>query len=92
MALNSRLLRADCGSVVPCDMPIIGVTANVMPDQVQTYLEAGMDAVVAKPVNKQRLLETLIICRRAKEWLSPSAKVSANCDNEQSVGKSSRTV
>ena len=55
----TRLLRADCGSVVPCDMPIIGVTANVMPDQVQTYLEAGMDAVVAKPVNKQRLLETL---------------------------------
>ena len=55
----TRLLRADCGSVVPCDMPIIGVTANVMPDQIQTYLEAGMDAVVAKPVNKQRLLETL---------------------------------
>ncbi len=55
----TRLLRLDCGSVVPCDMPIIAVTANVMPDQVQTYLEAGMDAVVAKPVNKQRLLETL---------------------------------
>jgi CheY-like chemotaxis protein len=33
-----------------CHMPIIGLTASVMKDELEQYLDAGMDDVVAKPV------------------------------------------
>jgi CheY-like chemotaxis protein len=33
-----------------CHMPIIGLTASVMKDEQEQYLAAGMDDVVAKPV------------------------------------------
>jgi len=34
---------------------VIAVTANVMPEQVEAYLAAGFDDVVAKPVSEARL-------------------------------------
>lgn len=39
--------------------PIIALTANAMVEQVEAYLEAGMDAVVAKPVDLKVLLTTI---------------------------------
>lgn len=36
--------------------PIIAVTANTLPAQIQTYVEAGMDDCVAKPVDVVELL------------------------------------
>ena len=36
--------------------PILALTAKVMPDQVATYLAAGMDGVVAKPIDVAALL------------------------------------
>ncbi|MEL6960350.1 MAG: ATP-binding protein [Pseudomonadota bacterium] len=39
--------------------PIIGVTANVMPDQIAAYRAAGIVEVVAKPVSKTALLDVL---------------------------------
>jgi CheY-like chemotaxis protein len=36
--------------------PILAVTANVMSHQISEYLEAGMDGVVAKPVQMDSLL------------------------------------
>lgn len=39
--------------------PVIGVTANVMADQVASYKAAGMVEVLAKPVSKDLLIATL---------------------------------
>jgi CheY-like chemotaxis protein len=36
-------------------VPIIALTANVMADQVQSYLRAGMNQVVPKPLNIDEL-------------------------------------
>ncbi len=38
---------------------ILGVTANVFVHQVQSYLAAGMDDVLAKPISKARLFDAL---------------------------------
>lgn len=40
-------------------IPIIGVTANVMTHQIEEYRSAGMDDVVAKPLDLRRLLEAM---------------------------------
>ena len=34
-----------------CDSIIIGVTGNVMPDDVKTFVNRGADAVFGKPVS-----------------------------------------
>ena len=39
--------------------PVIGVTANVMPDQVARYKRNGMVSIVAKPVSKKTILAVL---------------------------------
>ena len=39
--------------------PIVALTANVMRDQVASYLEAGMDSVVAKPLEVSSLFEAM---------------------------------
>jgi two-component system, sensor histidine kinase len=39
--------------------PIIGLTANAMAHQVEEYLQCGMDAVVAKPIEAAKLYEAL---------------------------------
>ncbi len=40
-------------------IPIIAMTANVLPDQVARCLESGMDDHLGKPINLPRLLEAL---------------------------------
>lgn len=40
-------------------IPIIAVTANVAPEQVVQYLDAGMEAVIAKPIETRNLLSEL---------------------------------
>ncbi|GJE03368.1 hybrid sensor histidine kinase/response regulator [Methylobacterium isbiliense] len=37
-------------------VPIVAMTANVMPDQLDTYREAGMDDVIAKPFRRAQLM------------------------------------
>ncbi len=44
--------------------PIIALTANAMTHQVEEYLEAGMDAHIAKPIQVDQLITTLM--RRAQ--------------------------
>jgi PAS domain S-box-containing protein len=39
--------------------PIVAMTANVLPDQVETCRQAGMDDHLGKPISPARLLETL---------------------------------
>ena len=47
--------------------PIIAVTANVMREAVDSCLQAGMDAFLPKPFQRQQLLEML------DTWLASSA-------------------
>jgi PAS domain S-box-containing protein len=39
-----------------CQTPIVATTANVMPDQLLTYRQSGINGVVAKPISPQALL------------------------------------
>lgn len=50
-ARGIRALDGEAGAV-----PIIAVTANTLADQVQSYIDAGMDDLIAKPVNMAELL------------------------------------
>lgn len=40
-------------------VPIIGLSASVLPDQIEIYLKSGIDAFVPKPVDADALLATL---------------------------------
>ncbi len=39
--------------------PVVGVTANALPEQAREYKAAGMSEVLSKPVVKQQLLDTI---------------------------------
>lgn len=39
--------------------PIIALTAHAMPEQVRSYWQAGIDAFVAKPFNREELHRTI---------------------------------
>lgn len=42
-----------------CDIPIIALTANVMKEDIQTYIESGCNATVAKPIDQNQLFKEL---------------------------------
>jgi PAS domain S-box-containing protein len=50
-----RAMRPSAGRGVP----IVAMTANVLPEQIARCREAGMDDHLGKPINPARLLETL---------------------------------
>jgi PAS domain S-box-containing protein len=50
----TRQIRALGGEL--CDVPIIALTANVLPEQVARYRAAGMDDHLGKPINRAELL------------------------------------
>jgi PAS domain S-box-containing protein len=52
-----RALAGEAGAV-----PIIGVTASAAAEDVARSLEAGMDAVVTKPIDPARLIEVVARC------------------------------
>lgn len=53
----TRIIRDLEGSIAK--VPIIALTADVVEDHVKEYLEAGMNAFVAKPINPGVLLEEI---------------------------------
>jgi signal transduction histidine kinase/AmiR/NasT family two-component response regulator len=55
----SRAIRSEETAAGQARTPIIALTANVMRDQVQAYLAAGMDDVVAKPIEVGRLVAAM---------------------------------
>jgi signal transduction histidine kinase/CheY-like chemotaxis protein len=60
--------RIRCGAATGAPrVPIIAMTANVLPEQVARCLEAGMDDHLGKPINPQKLLEAL------DRWSTPDA-------------------
>ncbi|HYE47221.1 MAG TPA: ATP-binding protein [Caulobacter sp.] len=55
----SRAIRAEETATRRPRTPIIALTANVMREQVQAYLAAGMDNVVPKPIEVSRLIAAM---------------------------------
>lgn len=55
---TSRLLREQVTGLNQ-DTPIIAITASVTPEDIRRYLDAGLKAVVAKPVQWPRLTQAL---------------------------------
>lgn len=53
----TRTIRT--GSSVQAGIPIIALTANTMEDDKRTYLAAGVDGVVAKPVDRATLMDAI---------------------------------
>lgn len=51
-----------------CDVPIIAMTANVLPEQIKELLDAGMDDHVGKPFKRQDL------CAIIERWTAPGAR------------------
>ncbi len=47
-------------------IPIIAMTANVMSEQIEAYLAAGMDAHLGKPIDSTALIETVV------DWVARS--------------------
>lgn len=52
-------------------VPIVAVTANAAPEEVEACLQAGMDAFVAKPIRAAELLEVLTSTLQAAPALKP---------------------
>jgi signal transduction histidine kinase/ActR/RegA family two-component response regulator len=55
----TRAIRAREGATGRRRTPIIALTANVMSHQVTSYIDAGMDAFVAKPIEARQLFEAM---------------------------------
>jgi CheY-like chemotaxis protein len=64
---NIRMLPGRAGTV-----PIIAMTANVLPEQVKRFLNAGMDDHVGKPIRQVDLKAAI---NRALESASPARKL-----------------
>ena len=59
----TRLIRASEGP--HRDVPIVAMTANVFPDQIRAFREAGMDGHLGKPLNRAQLYATV------ERWTHP---------------------
>jgi CheY-like chemotaxis protein len=62
-------------------IPIIAMTANVLPEQVESCREAGMDDHLGKPISPAKLLETLA------RWSPQPAGASAGVAEDQAAGR-----
>lgn len=59
----SRAIRALGGHFV--DLPIVALTANVFPEEMERARAAGMNDVVTKPIDSERLIATVL---KWAEW------------------------
>ncbi|WP_143096108.1 ATP-binding protein [Tranquillimonas alkanivorans] len=54
------------------DVPILAMTANVLPHQIKKFGEVGMTGHVAKPFRKGELLEKVAVCLSRTEASAPT--------------------
>ena len=71
----ARAIRALPGPLA--ETPIIAVTTAAAPGEVLRYLSVGMNDVVAKPVNRERLAEAIAACLAARAPATESGERSA---------------
>jgi CheY-like chemotaxis protein len=55
----ARAIRRREAELGRAPTPILALSANVMPHQVAEYLAAGMDGLIAKPIEVRAMLETM---------------------------------
>jgi len=58
-------------------VPIIAMSAHIFPQEVESYLDAGLDGFVGKPIEPDRLNELLLGVCQAQEKLVSMPKISA---------------
>ena len=76
----TRLLRQSSDPYL-ASIPIIGISAHVLDDQIESQLRAGMNGFVAKPVSPERLsqaLEQIVAGHQGRVFLSPRQHASAD--------------
>ena len=61
------------------DAPIVALTAHAMVEDCQKCLDAGCDDYLAKPINRQKLLATVVLWQRRASGDSPSTPGDAVC-------------
>ncbi|RUP13600.1 MAG: response regulator [Methylobacterium sp.] len=62
-----------------CDIPIVAMTANVLPSQIEELREAGMDDYVGKPFRRADLFATI------SRWTAPGARRPARAEEPRTV-------
>lgn len=67
----TKIIRSD-PPVKNSQIPIIGVTASVMKDECERYLNIGMDAVVEKPIVAEKLIQTMYDTIKRRESMIDS--------------------
>ena len=70
----TRLIRAESHFST---LPIIAMTAHAMQDEKQKILKHGLDAVIAKPIDVQAMLETIGSFLGKQATVLPLAEISA---------------
>jgi PAS domain S-box-containing protein len=65
-------------------IPIIALSGNVLPQQVRSFLEAGMNDHVGKPIERAKLYETVW------RWVGISAKVAEHGSDSRDPGRFDR--
>ncbi len=55
----SRRIRSEEAAAAVAPVPIVALTANVHDDDRQRCRDAGMDAFLTKPLDQERLVETI---------------------------------
>lgn len=65
-------------------IPIIAMSAHIFPQEVESYLSAGLDGFVGKPIDPERLHELLLGLGQTQEnWVSMPNEVEAQLVNEK---------
>jgi CheY-like chemotaxis protein len=80
----TKIIRRELSSPAK-DVKIIAMTANVLQEDVQRYLEAGMNAYVSKPFRQEELLEKMSALLSEHKPQQQSETKTQTLTDEQSV-------
>ncbi|MGN7613391.1 MASE3 domain-containing protein [Magnetococcales bacterium HHB-1] len=81
----TRIIRSGRVKGIDSAIPIICVTANVMPDDRRGYSAVGMDGVIAKPFSAGELLSSIW-------WTIDRKRVEAESPQREGIGKRKESV
>ncbi|KAJ1433368.1 CheY-like superfamily [Ochromonadaceae sp. CCMP2298] len=56
-----------------CDLPIVGLTGNVLAEDLQFFMEHGLNFVLTKPLTAELLLETIDKCNEVRRGAGAGA-------------------
>ncbi|KAJ1401114.1 hypothetical protein B484DRAFT_405826, partial [Ochromonadaceae sp. CCMP2298] len=69
-----------------CNLPIVGVTGNVLADDLQFFVKHGLNYVLTKPVTAELLLETISKCNEARMGAGTGAGTGAEAGTGTGAG------